>query len=76
VGPFNMFVDDSEIVVNHTNTSTEERRVPQMEKNIVVEPQQFDELFEELSVTELEDRLELAARCICRNSDEVAKSAG
>lgn len=32
----------------------------------VTEPQNFDELFEELSVTELEDRLELAGRCICR----------
>ena len=34
----------------------------------VAEPQ-FDELFEELSVTELEDRLELAGRCVCRISD-------
>lgn len=74
LSPFHMFVDDSEIVVSHTNTSTKERRVPPMEKieNIVDEPQQFDELFEELSVTELEDRLELSARCVCRNSDEVS----
>jgi AraC-like DNA-binding protein len=34
----------------------------------VMESQQFDELFEELSVTELEDRLELVTRCSCRVS--------
>jgi|GEM_PF-5076484 len=28
---------------------------------------QNDELFEELSVNELEDRLELVDRCTCRN---------
>lgn len=32
---------------------------------------QNDELFEELSVNELEDRLELVDRCTCRN-DETA----
>lgn len=34
------------------------------------------EIFEELSVTELEDRLELASRCLCRvNKDTVEKIA-
>ena len=59
---------DGESVVNDINRSTYERN-PIMEDNRIQEPEQFDELFEELSVTELEDRLELAARCVCRNED-------
>lgn len=34
------------------------------------------EIFEELSVTELEDRLELASRCLCRiNKDASVEEA-
>ena len=36
----------------------------------VGEAQEFDELFEQLSVIELEDRLELHCRCICRGCPE------
>lgn len=53
----------------HLNCSLE--RNPKMDNETmleVTEPQQFDELFEELSVTELEDRLELVTRCSCRVS--------
>ena len=73
--PFHMLVGDTKSIANHVDTSSlEERRTPDMEQKEttsieVAELQQFDELFEELSVTELEDRLELAGRCICRISD-------
>ena len=44
------------------------RKEAQMENQKVQEP----EIFEELSVTELEDRLELASRCLCRINKDVA----
>jgi len=57
---------DGETIV-HLNRSLE--RNLKMENETMMEGtelQQFDELFEELSVTELEDRLELVTRCSCR----------
>jgi AraC-like DNA-binding protein len=59
---------DSETIVKQVTHVLE--RNPTMEnENINVADEQFEELFEELSVTELEDRLELAARCVCRNEN-------
>ena len=38
---------------------------------------QTPEIFEELTVTELEDRLELANRCLCRiQADDPVKTNG
>jgi len=72
--PFHILAGDNETIVNPVDTSSE-RRGPDMEQKEtmdieVAELQQFDELFEELSVTELEDRLELAGRCVCRISSD------
>lgn len=62
---------DCKSIVNQINPSSE--RNPLMKnETMMTEPQRFDELFEELSVTELEDRLELAARCVCRISETPA----
>ena len=36
----------------------------------------LDNLFEELSVTELEDRLELAGRCTCRSGGDGGSGGG
>ncbi len=36
----------------------------------------LDNLFEELSVTELEDRLELAGRCTCRSGGDGGSGPG
>lgn len=71
--PDHKLAGDNKPIVNHEDP-LQERRGPDMEQketmNIeVAELQQFDELFEELSVTELEDRLELKGRCVCRISD-------
>jgi AraC-like DNA-binding protein len=61
---------DGEAIV-HLNRSLERNLKMNNETMIeVTEPQQFDELFEELSVTELEDRLELVCRCCCRVSPD------
>ena len=55
----------------HLNRSLERNHKMNNETMLeVTEPQQFDELFEELSVTELEDRLELVTRCSCRVSPD------
>lgn len=61
---------DGETVVKKLDHLPFERSFLMEQEQIeVAEAQQFDELFEELSVTELEDRLELAGRCVCRISD-------
>jgi len=61
---------DGETIVNQVNHLPFERSFLMEQEQIeVAEAQQFNELFEELSVTELEDRLELANRCVCRISD-------
>jgi hypothetical protein len=36
----------------------------------------LDNLFEELSVTELEDRLELSGRCTCRSGGDGGSGGG
>lgn len=61
---------DGQTIANHVNPSLLERS-PKMDKENMIETaeNEFGELFEELSVTELEDRLELAARCVCRNDN-------
>jgi hypothetical protein len=62
---------DGQAIVNHVNPSLLERSPLMDNENMIetAESNEFGELFEELSVTELEDRLELAARCVCRNEN-------
>lgn len=44
-------------------TNTPEKNAPEYKEPV-------DDLFDELTVTELEDRLELADRCLCRFGDD------